>query len=896
MVHDSRGRGSLRRFMPLLISPLAVAAALWAEIAIHSFAPQVSLTPLSLAVALMGWYGGLAAGLFSLLLAAGGIDYFLLVPGTFWTYGSVADVLEFTLYTAGWLVFCLLIQNTYRRTHQDHLSRLEAERLATHADRLAQLTAGLGQARTPSAAIEASVQEPVHALKADAGMFLLIRGDGGRADLARAIGYNMEDVNPWNGAALDDRSPVADAVGRGAAVIVESKAKSNAEYPHLSPALYPRSFAAIAAVPLVIGSRVVAVIRLDFRKPRRFSSEDREYLFSLGASAAQALDRTWQYESAQRARVEAESLRARADQELTERQKVEEALRASETQYRTLAARTSRLHGLTAALSESVTLRAVAQAVVHQGKIVVGATSGEVMVLGEDRSYLETLYSENQNGGDPQRKRLVLEPGFSATEAVSTGKPVFVGSFNEWQERYARSAALAADGGFVSYATLPLMIEGYSTGVLAFYFTVPVNFDESYMALLVSVAQHCAQALDRARLYEAAQRARAEAEAANRLKDEFVSIVSHELRTPLNAILGWTSMLQRGSLNSTVAGRALQSIHDNATRQTRLIDELLDFSRIIAGRSRLELEDLDLRDLIRGVVESVFPTAAAAGLDLQMSAIPPVIVHADVRRLEQVFFNLLSNAIKFTPSGGRVSIETLETDGVVEVRVADTGVGIEKEFLPFAFDRFRQADSTTTRTHGGLGLGLSIARQLVEAHEGSIEAQSEGKGRGSAFVVRLPIAGHGRERNDGSDTRPLAAPAVAPATPRLDGVRVLIVDDEPDTREIICHELEGCGAKVTEAGNAAEALEFLQSNEVDVLLADVAMPDEDGYSLIRKIRSSPAARVASIPAAAVTAHARDDERKEALAAGFQLHVAKPFDPAELARAVETLVRGSGVVH
>jgi signal transduction histidine kinase/ActR/RegA family two-component response regulator len=894
MVQDSRGRASLPRLTPLVISPLAIAAALWAELAIYAFAPQISLTPLSLAVALMGWYGGLAAGLFSLLLAAAGIDYFLLVPGTIWTFGSVPALLEFALYTCGWLAFCLVVQNTYRRTRQDHLSRLDAERLAAQADRLAQLTAALGQARTPSAAIEASIQEPVHALKADAGMFLLIRSDGARADLARAIGYNTEDVNPWNGAALDDRSPVADAVGRGAAVIVESRAKSNAEYPQLSAELYPRSFAAVAAVPLVIGSRVVAVIRLDFRKPHTFSSEDREYLFSLGASAAQALDRTWQFESAQRARVEAESLRARADQELNERQKIEEALRASETQYRTLAARTSRLHGLTAALSESVTLRAVAQAVVHQGRIVVGATSGEVMVLGEDRTSLETLYSENQNAGDPQRKRLVLEPGFSATEAVRTGRPVFVGSFSEWQERYARSAALAADGGFVSYATLPLMVEGNAIGVLAFYFTVPVNFDESYTALLVSVAQHCAQALDRARLYEASQRARTDAEAANRLKDEFVSIVSHELRTPLNAILGWTSMLQRGSLSSAVAGRALQSIHDNATRQTRLIDELLDFSRIVAGRSRLELEDLDLRDLIRGVVESVFPSAAAAGLDLQLSSIPPVIVHGDLRRLEQVFFNLLSNAIKFTPEGGRVSILTVEDDGVVEVRVSDTGVGIEKEFLPFAFDRFRQADSTTTRAHGGLGLGLSIARQLVEAHEGTIEAQSEGKGRGSTFVVRLPVAGHGRERD--SDTRAIAPPVSTPAAPRLDGVRVLIVDDEPDTREIICHELEGCGAKVTEAGNASEALHFLETTEVDVLLADVAMPDEDGYSLIRKIRSSPAARVASIPAAAVTAHARDDEREEALAAGFQLHLAKPFDPAELARAVETLVRGDGVVH
>lgn len=893
MPEASRGRGLLR-LTPFVLAPVFVAAALWAELAIRDAAPIVSLTPLSLALAIASWYGGLAAGAFAVVLAAVGIDFLLLEPGSFGSVGSTQQGVAFAFYLAGWLAFALLVQQTFRRARADRNSRVEAERLATHADRVAQLTAALGQARTPTTVIEACLQEAVHALKADAGMFLLIRSDGARAELARTVGYGAEDVNPWNGAALEERSPVADAVGRGAAVIVESRSKCTAEYPHLSSALYPRSFAAIAAVPLVIGSRVVAVVRLDFRAARTFSPEDREYLFSLGTSAAQALDRTWQFESAQRARIEAESLQARADQELTERQKIEGALRASETRYRTLAARTSRLHGLTAALSESVTLRAVAQAVVHQGKIVVGATSGELMVLGEDRSYLETLYSD-QNGNDTQPKRLLLEPGFSATEAVQKREPVFVGSFSEWQERFSRSAALAADGGFVSYATLPLLVEGNAIGVLAFYFTVPVNFDESYRALLVSVAQHCAQALDRARLYEASQRARTDAEAANRLKDEFVSIVSHELRTPLNAILGWTSMLQRGSLGPPVAARALQSIYDNASRQTRLIDELLDFSRIIAGRSRLDLEDLDLRDLIRGVVESVFPTAAAAGLDLHLSAIPAVIVRADLRRLEQVFFNLLSNALKFTPAGGRVSIETTVVDSAVEVCVVDNGVGIDPEFLPYAFDRFRQADSATTRAHGGLGLGLSIARQLVEAHQGTIEVQSEGKGRGSTFIVRLPIAGFGRERNE-ADTRSLPPASGAQSRPRLDGVRVLIVDDEPDTREIISHELQGCGAAVTEAGNASQALAILEANEVDVLLADVAMPDEDGYSLIRKVRSSTAARIASIPAAAVTAHARDDERKEALAAGFQMHVAKPFDPEQLARTVETLVRGEGVVH
>jgi CheY-like chemotaxis protein len=408
-----------------------------------------------------------------------------------------------------------------------------------------------------------------------------------------------------------------------------------------------------------------------------------------------------------------------------------------------------------------------------------------------------------------------------------------------------------------------------------------VNFDESYRALLLSVAQHCAQALDRARLYESAQRARADAEAANRLKDEFVSIVSHELRTPLNAMLGWTSMLQRGSLDPAVAARALQSIHDNATRQTRLIDELLDFSRIVGGRARLELEEIDLRDLIRGVVESMIPSA--------------ITVIGDLRRLEQVFFNLLGNALKFTPKNGRVTIDTRLVERSVEIRVIDSGVGIEPEFLPHVFDRFRQADSTTTRSHGGLGLGLSIARQLVESHKGMIGVESEGRDKGSTFIVRLPVAGQRPDRSAGQPEAERVSPA-AQASPRLDGIRVLVVDDEPDTREIMAHTLEGCGATVTLADSASDAITILEDREMDVLLADIAMPGEDGYALIRRIRASEEGRVATIPAAAVTAHARDDEKDQALSAGYQMHLAKPFEPAQLAQAVETLVRGNSVVH
>jgi signal transduction histidine kinase len=357
------------------------------------------------------------------------------------------------------------------------------------------------------------------------------------------------------------------------------------------------------------------------------------------------------------------------------------------------------------------------------------------MLLSDDR--LATLHSD---GPAPAPAALALQSGLCATEAIGTRAPVFVASFEEWQERFSRSATIAADGGYVSSATLPLLGDGAVIGVLAFHFTAPVNFDDEYRSLLLSVAQQCAQALDRARSYEAAQAARAEAEAANRTKDEFVSIVSHELRTPLNAILGWTSMLQQGSLDESMRDRALQSIGDNAQRQLGLVQDLLDFSRLQAGRLPLDMDDVDLRAVLRGVVETLLPTAAASGLQLNVQTVPPLRLRGDARRLEQVFFNLLGNALKFTPRGGEVRLGVRPTDRSVEIVVSDTGEGIDAAFLPHMFDAFRQADTTRSSRHGGVGLGLSIAKELIEAHHGTIRAESGGPGTGATFVVTLPVA------------------------------------------------------------------------------------------------------------------------------------------------------------
>jgi signal transduction histidine kinase/ActR/RegA family two-component response regulator len=774
---------------------------------------------------------------------------------------------------------------------RDRLARLTAERAASHAENIAQLTAALGRARTPGAVIEAAVQEPLHALRADAAMLLLVAEDTLSARLARAVGY---DPQPTASEAVSLRTdgPLRDAANRGTAVVLESREARAANYDPATnvDALAPAS-AALVVVPIIVGGRTVALVRLDFHESRSFDDDDHDYLSTLAAHTAHALDRTWEQESDQRGRIEAEGLRERADQELARRQMIEHALRASETRYRALATRTTRLHGLTAALSEAVTTRAVGVAIVQHATVVVGATAGQVLMGTEDGSQLETLSGSPDGAQDP--KRIALEDGLCEKEVLSTRAPIFIASWDESQERYWRSASAAADNAYVSSSALPLFVDGGAVGVLRFDFSVPVNFDEEYQALLVSVAQHCSQALDRARLYESAQRARAEAEAASRLKDDFLSIVSHELRTPLNAVLGWASMLRKSDISPTLAQRAAHSIHENATRQAKLIDDLLDVSRIAAGRATLDMDDVDLAALVAGVVESLVPMAASNDVELKLSAMPSAWVNGDARRLEQVFFNLLGNALKFTPQGGTVSIDARALDRGVEVRVSDSGIGIDPEFLPHVFERFRQADSTSTRTYGGLGLGLSIAKQLVEAHKGSISVESAGIGHGATFIVHLPLASTQPARRG-------ALPATTPRVleeqvPRLDGMHVLIVDDEPAAREVMAYALAERGARVTSAGTAADAFQLLGSDRFDVLLADIAMPGEDGCAFMRRVRASDDPRIALIPAAAVTAHARDDERRDVLAAGFHAHLAKPIEPGELARAVGALTRrGSGL--
>ena len=758
------------------------------------------------------------------------------------------------------LLVTLLVRHLKQQTRVERTARTETERQLRLADRLQQLTAALSRARTPAEVISTCLPELLHGAEAAAGAVFVSADDGTEFELAHAVGY-VDPPDRSNAMAAESvRS--RDLVVRGEDVVV----------------------------PLVLAGRPIGAVVMRRSDARRIEGDERELLLSAGRHIARALDRARLYEAADRARADAEASRARADLELHERQKAEEALRLSETRYRTLAARTSRLYTLSAGLSEAVTLDAVAGMTVRHGKVVAGASAGSVALLVDGGTRFETL-GAGEPGALELPRAFAAEPGLCATAAVETRCPVFIGSFAEWQERYPRSAAIAADGGYASSATLPLIADGAVFAVLSFHFTAPVNFDDEYRALLTSVAQHCAQALDRARQYEAAERARADAEAANRSKDDFLSTISHELRTPLNAMLGWASMLRSGAVDANRTARAIDAIFNNATRQGRLIEELLDVSRIVAGRASFDLQTVELGDNIRGAVEAMMPLATSKGVEVRVGATPSVSVVDDPRRLEQVFLNLLSNAVKFTPAGGRVAVDVELSNGTVQVEIADTGAGIPPAFVPHVFERFRQADSATTRSAGGLGLGLFIARQLVEAQGGTIQAASEGADRGATFTVVLPAAA-GTVPHPGASTAP-DRPAPEERLPVLTGIRVLLVDDEPDAREVMAAALELCGAKVFSAASVRTALELLATDDVDLLLADIAMPGQDGYDLIREIRSMGSERVSGIPAAAVTAHARDDERDRALAAGFQMHLAKPVQPAALARAVATLASEKG---
>jgi signal transduction histidine kinase/ActR/RegA family two-component response regulator len=390
-----------------------------------------------------------------------------------------------------------------------------------------------------------------------------------------------------------------------------------------------------------------------------------------------------------------------------------------------------------------------------------------------------------------------------------------------------------------------------------------------------------------------------EADKANHLKDEFIAMVSHELRTPLNAVLGWSRMLASKQLTDARASHAIETIERNAASLALIIDDLLDMSRIIAGTMNLILQPVDLTALTQAAVDVLRPMAAAKQVDVRLStdASSTDIVNGDPGRLQQVIGNVLTNAIKFTPEGGRVDVSVEHAGSQMEVKVVDTGRGIRADFLPHVFERFRQADKTTSQRQGGLGLGLAIVRQLVELHGGTVHAASDGEGRGATFTIRLPIltALAAPQRWSALAERRFAVSTESPKprSRRLDEMHVLVVDDHADSRTLTSLVLTEAGARVTAVASAGEALQLLDGQRQDVLVTDIGLADKDGYALVRQIRRHEAEHGGFLPAVALTGFARAEDRTRVLAAGFQAHVAKPFDPAELTAAIAAVARGPG---
>ncbi len=393
---------------------------------------------------------------------------------------------------------------------------------------------------------------------------------------------------------------------------------------------------------------------------------------------------------------------------------------------------------------------------------------------------------------------------------------------------------------------------------------------------------------DREEMLKAERAAREQAERVGRLKDEFLATVSHELRTPLNAILGWSTLLRRLPPGSEDQVRGVETIERNARVQSQIINDLLDMSRIISGKVQLDVQAIDLNDVINAAIDAVKLSIEAKKLRLRVTLDARAgRLRGDPNRLQQVFWNLLTNAVKFTPSGGHINVLMERVNSHVEVTVEDSGMGIQPEFLSFVFDRFRQADASTTRRQGGLGLGLSIVKHLVELHGGQVRVKSAGEGQGATFVIALPISV--MHTPDSSIEKPSFSDIDVGTIelPRLETVRALVVDDQPDARALICRLIEEQGGNCALAESGAEALRMLGEQYFNILISDIGMPDFDGYDLIRKIRSNPEAK--SLPAIALTAYARADDRQRALLAGFQMHLSKPVEPRELIAGIASLL-------
>jgi PAS domain S-box-containing protein len=627
-------------------------------------------------------------------------------------------------------------------------------------------------------------------------------------------------------------------------------------------------------VPLVARGRTLGALTfVNGESDRRYAQEDLDFAQDLARRAALAVDNARLYQETQHA--------------LREREEVLQLHRSVEERLSVLVEASNTLLG-------RMRLEEVQQAVIEIAGRLIAADAYAVW-----RKDLRTDIWRVATAIGLSAEFQDAVPSDRDSAAARLEGPLAIESVQDVPWLAHRQAAYQLEG-IESLLALPLRLHGEVASSITFYYRNPHHFSEMEIRVATALANLAAAALGTAELYQDQSRLRSEAEEANRLKDEFLATVSHELRTPLNSMFGWIRMLRAGRVNEADKARALEIIDRNAQAQAQIIEDILDMSRIITGKLRLDLQPVELPLVIEAAVDSIRPAAEAREIKLQVlldTKAGPVL--GDPNRLQQIIWNLLSNSVKFTPKGGRVRVQLERINSHVEITVADTGHGISPEFLPHVFDRFRQADSSNTRAHGGLGLGLAVVRHLVELHGGTVSAASAGEGQGATFTVRLPLTVvrdtpdrlPSRAKELFGDAREASWTLALP--PDLTGVRVLIVDDEADARELLTAVIGQCGAEVAVAASAMEGLDTVREWQPQVIVSDIGMPDEDGYNFIRRVRTLPPEAGGNTPAAALTAYARMEDRVRALSAGYQTHVAKPVDPAELAAVVASLAGRTG---
>ena len=678
----------------------------------------------------------------------------------------------------------------------------------------------------------------------------LIIERGGRLFEGGCFAYLVDEDGHAIGSAWGRSEPAAEAPFPAAGGLVTSCAAARhgllandyPDSPYALPAVVRLGVRHAMAVPLMSRGRLLGVLVLARRESGRpFSREDLTAFEGLAVQAAVAVDNAALFVEAGRRRREAEVLAE-----------------------------------LARSINAAHDVGTVLQRVVDGAKELCGCDLTSVALRETDTGAIVMRNRAGEYRG--LQDRLVIEPGRGAGGLVlQSGEPFRSDDIGQ-DSRVARDRDhLIEIEGLVATLIVPIMVEGRVEGLLYVHRRTPRPFTDRSETILRLLAEYASIAIHNMRLLAHEHQMRAEAEGASRMKDEFLATISHELRSPLQPLLNWAYLLRSPNLDPASAERALDAIERSTKTLGQLIEDLLDVSRIVTGKLRLQVRPVRLPGVVRSAIEAVEAAALAKGVGVEARIDPDLpVVLGDPDRLQQVLWNLLSNGIKFTPRGGRVMVTVAGHEGELVITVADTGAGIKPEFLPHVFERFRQAESSTNRSYGGLGLGLAIVRHLVELHGGNVSVASEGDGRGATFTVRLPVAAAVRLP---AERAPAAVTSDTPAGRSLTGLHILVVDDEADAREVMRFMLERGGARVRTADSAAAALDAIREERPDLLISDIGMPVEDGYVMVRRLRAMEDGAPRRLPAIALTAYASEEDSRRARAAGFDAHLSKPVDPA-----------------